>query len=42
VHELRAFIEKGRVVFIAFQNERPALAQMEAGLEILRDTTNQE
>ncbi len=42
VQELRAFIKKCRVVFIALDNEGTRGSKLKAGGEILRDTANQE
>src|ERR1700685_4080965 len=42
VHELGPFIEKGRVVLVALDDERASLAQAKAGAEVFRDASNKE
>src|SRR5687768_17588264 len=42
MHELWAFVEIGRVVFVAFDNEVVAGGHAKADAKILRDSANQE
>ena len=42
VQELRALVEEGGVVFVAFEDEMLAVAEMKARAEILRDAADQE
>ena len=41
MEKLRTLIKKGRVIFIAFDNEVLALADPEAATEILGDASNE-
>ncbi len=42
MHELRALVEESGVVFVAFDDEGPSLAQMKTGSEVFRDAPDEE